>query len=378
MKNYEEIFKLSQFAFQYSLTEKQLKEKAEEAKRHKIWGYIVEGELAGKIHIIPLQIYLNGKTFDMGGISSVATWPEYRRQGIAKKLMIHALKEMKRAGQVISLLHPFHVGFYRKYGWELTYMKKNYILPFDKIKRIWNGEGYIRRTENISLLDSIYHKFAKQYNGMIVRDEKWWKQRVLTDDEVQIAVAYDKKGETEGYLIYKVRNNVFIVQEMAFSSLNGQHIIYEFIGNHDSMANEVRMTVPENDQLPLKIADPFFKQELEPYFMTRIVDVMTFLKYYTYSEVDGIVWLTVKDEILTENSGYYCIQTESVKTSVSKVTSIKGPEIRCNVQQLAQMFLGFKRPNELYKEKMITGEAEAINRLDKMIPNRQTFLTDFY
>lgn len=379
--NYDEIFKLSQFAFQYSLNEEQLKKKEEEAERHNIWGYTVDEKLAGKLHIIPLHIYINGKTFQMGGISSVATWPEYRRQGIAKKLLFHALQEMKKAGQTISLLHPFHVGFYRKYGWELAFSNKNYTIPMEKLKQKWNGIGYIKRTDrDIPLLHSIYTTYAKKYNGMLTRDEKWWEQRVLTDEDVQIAIAYNEQDQAEGYMIYKVRGDIVRIQEIAYETTNGMHVLYQFISNHDSMAKSVEMKVSENDLLPYMLEDPTFKQELEPYFMVRIVDAFEFLKQYRFTEVDGVVHVHIEDDFLPENNGTYQIRTENGQTTVTKTTShqVEDMDIQCSVQQLASICLGYKRPPALYEQGFINGDKEVITQLDKMIPQRQTYVTDFF
>lgn len=49
-----------------------------------------------------------------------------------------------------------------------------------------------------------------------------------------------KQVKSEGYIIYKVKDEVFTVTEMAYTSLNGMYLLYEFIGNHDSMAKEVK------------------------------------------------------------------------------------------------------------------------------------------
>src|SRR5699024_9273156 len=105
--DYKDIFALSQFAFQYELTEAELRAKEAEARRHIIWGIMQEDQLAAKMHVIPLSSYIHGKEFKMGGISSVATWPEYRRQGKVKDLLYHGLQQMKQDGQTISFLHPF-------------------------------------------------------------------------------------------------------------------------------------------------------------------------------------------------------------------------------------------------------------------------------
>src|SRR5699024_2357737 len=119
-KNYDENFALSEFAFQYQMNDEERSRKEEEAARHRSFGYYVDNELAGKLHIIPLAVFIQGTRFSMGGISSVATGPEDRRQGVAKNLRKKSLSDMKEEGEVVARLHPFNVGFYRRYGWELA------------------------------------------------------------------------------------------------------------------------------------------------------------------------------------------------------------------------------------------------------------------
>src|SRR5699024_8388373 len=197
---YDEIINLSKFAFQYELTEEGRKKRLEEADFHHIWGWITDGELAGKVHTIPLKSYLNGQLFEMGGINAVATWPEYRRQGIIKQLLHHSLKEMKKNGQVLSFLSPFSFSFYRKYGWELAFTNKRYEIPIGNLKQNWQAEGYVRRTEvNISLLQKIYTAYAKNFTGTLSRQGDWWKHRVLSDKD-QIAISYNEANDPEGYL----------------------------------------------------------------------------------------------------------------------------------------------------------------------------------
>lgn len=379
--DYNDIFALSKFAFQYELAEAELIKKKAEAARHKIWGWMVDDQIAAKLHLIPLSIYLNGRRFEMGGISSVATWPEYRRQGMVKHLLKHALNDMKEQGQTISLLHPFSVPFYRQYGWELTFMNQYYMIPMEKLKKDWKGEGFIKRTEpDIPLLDEMYMDYAKGFTGMLIRDEKWWEQRVLKD-KCHIAVAFNKEQQPEGYMLYEVKENVFRVKEMAHRNLNGRKLLLQFIANHDSMAKEARMIVPENDNLPLLVDDPVFDQKKEPYFMARIVDVGRFLKDYLFEVGSDVLLeplqLYVEDEFFPINNGTYKLEKIADDT---KVIYMKEQEngIYCSVQQLTVMLLGYKRPMDLFQAGLIHGEKEEIEHLEKLIPKQQTFLADFY
>ncbi|MFC4025602.1 enhanced intracellular survival protein Eis [Oceanobacillus longus] len=380
-KDYDQIFRLSQFAFQYKLTEEALIKKKEEADRHIIWGWMDKERLAAKLHLIPLSVYINGKTFKMGGISSVSTWPEYRRNGMVKQLLSHALNHMKENGQMVSYLHPFSVPFYRKFGWEIAFNEKHYTIPTEKLQRNWEADGYVRRVEaDIELLHPIYSEFALKFNGMLTRDKKWWEQRILTEDEL-VAVCYNTNDEADGYMIYTVKDNLLQVEELVYNSLNSWKLLLEFIANHDSMAKEVKMTVSENDNLPLLVNEPRFKQENAPYFMARIVDVLAFLKEFPFEQVPGTsLVIHVEDIFLPENGGFYWINQMNGNTRVSHQhdNSTEMVDISCTVQQLAALLFGYKRPLEFYRAGLIQGNDETMVHLEKLIPDRQTFFSDFF
>jgi len=92
-------------------------------------GAFDEHKVVGQLLILPLSMIVHGAKYDMGGIGFVASYPEYRQQGIIKRLMIEALKKMLENGQVISVLAPFSVFFYRYFGWELFFEKLHYTIP---------------------------------------------------------------------------------------------------------------------------------------------------------------------------------------------------------------------------------------------------------
>src|SRR5699024_10888320 len=130
----------------------------------------------------------------------------------------------------ISFLHPFHVGFYRNFGWELAFHNRNNTISIERLRRNWQTKGHVSRKEtSIAFLHDMYTTYAKKYNGMLKRDENWWRFRVLKDDESQIAVAYDEEHQPEGYVIYKVKENIVDVSEFVYTSINGMNLLYQFI-----------------------------------------------------------------------------------------------------------------------------------------------------
>lgn len=380
-ENADEIFALSQFAFQYDLSEEALKQKKEEAERHIIWGWMEDNQLAAKLHLIPLTCYINGKTFDMGGVSSVATWPEFRRQGAVKQLLQHALQSMKKQGQTISFLHPFSFAFYRKYGWEHAFSEKVYTIPLERLKGDWKAEGSVYRIQDdTALLHDVYTEYAGNFNGTLTRDEKWWEQRVLKE-KWHKEVAFSSEGKAEGYLLYKVQQEKVFVHEFVYNSLNARKLLMQFIANHDSMAETVEMVVPENDNLPLLVEEPRFEQKINPYFMARIVDVKGFLEDYPFKNgLTEPVTLYVEDSFWPENNGVYQLTHTGSGSNVVHTRSNAGLEnsVYCRIQPLTAMLIGYKRPVELYHAGLIDGPPEEIKQLENIIPVRQTFFPDFY
>lgn len=378
--NYEEVLALNQYAFQYTLTEEEKARYKKKMTNHTILGWMELDELAAKVHIIPFQVYIHRELMEMGGIAAVASWPEQRRGGKVKQLLQEALQIMKREGKTLSYLHPFSVPFYRKYGWELAFDNLASYIPIKHFRKDWGSTGTVSRltksSETIALLQGVYTAYAKTFSGTLNRTEHWWD--IILNEKDQIAVA--NLQSPEAYVIYEMKGNVFHVKDAAFSTLNGRKQLLAFIGNHDSMAEHVQWQMAVNDPLPLLTEEPRFEQKRSPYFMARIVDVEGFLRQYPFAETSYEAELTiaVQDDFLPENTGQYRLSINQRQITVTTVTSAKTADIVMDVQQLVQILLGYKRPQELSAADLIKGEAPSIELLEAITPRAQTFLPDFF
>ncbi len=83
----QEYQQLCAFAFQYTLPEESAPETHKDQQTRPIFGVFEDSQLLGGMEIIPFHTYIYGKAIPMGGIAGVATWPEYRRQGVVKTLL---------------------------------------------------------------------------------------------------------------------------------------------------------------------------------------------------------------------------------------------------------------------------------------------------
>ncbi|MGM1050283.1 MAG: GNAT family N-acetyltransferase [Bacillota bacterium] len=380
---FEASVKLSEYAFQYTLTSDEKESRKKHFKPEKFWGIFDGEELQAKLTLLPFQIYLQGRVVDMGGIAGVATWPENRRKGHVSTLLKHALQEMKSKGQTISFLHPFSIPFYRKFGWELYTEYKKYTIPVQKFPLKVEVPGRIvRDVMDITILDSMYQSFVSRYNGTLVRDEAWWKQSVLEDDG-HSAVYFSADGEPQGYVLYELNDKAIECDEFIYLNEEARSALWTFFANHDSRIEHVKMkVVPGDDQLPYMLPDPRVTQEIVPYFMARIVDLKSFLEQYSFeANREAELMISVKDSVAPWNNGLWKVSVnEEGRADIIQLPSHDEAQtdLSTDIQTLSALFMGYKRPRELHQMNRLNGNPLKVAQLESMIPVGQTFLMDHF
>ncbi len=376
-ENHPEIFKLSQYAFQYHLTKEEYDKKCAEAMRHEIYGYKIDQQLAGKLHVIPLEVFIENKIFTMSGISSVATWPEHSGQKIAEKLIKKSLIESKEKQTMLAYLHPFNAGFYRRYGFEFITDKIDYLIPVEKLKQSWKKTGYVQRDGiQITDLNRVYEIFISHFNGGLKRDEKWWEQRVLTDHQAEKIIIKDEGDIPQAYLIYKLKNKQFEIIEMAYTNQVYLESLYHFILKHYATIKDVKMSTYEKNTLSYILDDPIFTQEKQPYFMARIVDLQAFLsKYPFFINNETCIEIFINDELLTENSGFYKMTAREITKSNEPYTE---NYLEINIGDLTALLMGYKNINELKYLNKIQGDEIELARLSSIINPKAPYLLDYF
>ena len=375
---FREALRLSEYAFQYKVDEDRLQQQLTKMKEsHEVYG-ILEGEnLAAKLHLIPFHIYIGKEKFKMGGVAGVATYPEYRRSGYVKELLQHSLQTMKKDGYTVSMLHPFAVSFYRKYGWELCanllvcHMTKSDLV----MKKQVNGTVKRFNKENHQEeVEKLYETFAERFSGMLVRNEKWWLQAVY--DDLTLAIYYDENKTAAGYMLYKIENYKMTVEEFVPLHNEARNGLWNFICQHDSMIKDLEMTVSENEPLLYTLQEPRVKAEIKPYFMGRIVDVEQFLKQYELN------WNNVQQEVILHITDSFAPWNNvSVRLANHEITIIEEPidkGIKLDINALSTILFGYKRPLELNELELISGSEEEIRAFENVVPVRKPFIYDFF
>ncbi|MFD2329949.1 enhanced intracellular survival protein Eis [Cohnella sp. GCM10020058] len=379
---FDERVALSEYAFQAKFTPERKESERRYYKPEEHIGFFDErGALLSALMVIPLRIWVNGISIGMGGIANVATWPEARRLGCVSRLLERAFAAMKEQGQLVSMLYPFVFPFYRKYGWELTVERKRYELEPRHLPKRSGTEGNIERiSADAPETAALYGAYASRYTGTLDRSEEWWRSRRF-DTPASLVLYRSPDGEPEGYLHYTIENRTMTVREWVSISERARRSLWDFIGNHDSMMDRLLMTAPSDDVLPYLLADPRFKQELEPYFMSRIVDAETFLEQYRFeSGPEEALTLRLSDAHAPWNDGLFRLtwgEDGQVRTERLQENADAASEaVALDIGALTLLLLGGRCASWLAESGRLNGSRSGIALLERRVPLRTSYLMD--
>lgn len=382
-EEFETSLSLSEYAFQYKVSGEARDQARMKFKPERVWGIVEDGMIGAQLTLLPLQVYIQGRAVPMGGIAGVATWPENRRQGLVAKLLTHTLQTMNEAGQTLSFLHPFLIPFYRKFGWEVYCEYKKYTIPVAMFPRKTEIQGSIKRdTAELEILEQLYSRFAAEYNGTLQRDREWWNQSVL-DEDTHHCVFYSELGEPEGYVLYKIEKKELVIDEFIYLNEKARQGLWTFLANHDSMITGASLKlVPSDDILPYLLPNPRIEQENYPYFMARIVNAEAFVNNFSFRSQNNVQnrTLFIEDEHAPWNHGLWQWSvTEQGEATLSRVAGSKDKaDLSCTIGTLTVLLLGYKRPLDLARYGQLTGDAEAVQWLEYIVPQSKTALFDFF
>ncbi|WP_297632570.1 GNAT family N-acetyltransferase [uncultured Clostridium sp.] len=346
-----------------------------------VLGWFDKDKLISQVAVYPMKVRIFDRTYDMGGLTGVGTYPEYSNQGLMHKLLYQALKEMKEKNQTISYLYPYSIPYYRRKGWEIisdkiVYEIKDYQLP--KNKRV---TGEVQRVDvEGEEIKRAYERFALQTHGALIRDDLAWNEYWLWDtDDLTAAVYYNEKYEEEGYVLYWIKDEVFHIKDMIFVNEEARLGLWNFISAHFSMITKVVGNTFTDEPLAFLLEDADIKETISPYYMARIVDLEEFIKQYPFKpDTVERKWTFVMDDpILSWNQGTFKLEIDNEgKGSIARVNEKTTDKI--DIQTMTTMLLGYKSPDYLYKIGRLSCDRKTLDMLEDSIEQQAAYFSDYF
>ena len=351
-------------------------------KKTESFGYFDGEKLASQISIYPMQVNIYGKMYKMGGVTGVATYPEYSQHGLMSNLIKEALQNMRENHQSISMLYPYFIPYYRKKGWEIVTDIMTYTIKDTQLPKRRRTEGMVERvTTDSEDIRIIHDQFTAMRHGALKRNSLEWEEYWRWEaDDVLVAVYYNVNEEPTGYLVYYISNDVFKIKEFVYINEEAHHGLWNYISAHFSMIEKVVGNNYTNEPMAFLLEDSEIQEEIKPYMMARIVDFEEFIRKFPFDIIsiyDDLHFI-ITDPVMECNNGDFSLRWDSNGETIIERGGTRGRTVRCNIQTLTTMFFGYRRPTYLRRIERLDADAEAVRILEDILPIDQPYFSDYF
>ena len=346
-----------------------------------VLGWFDEGKLVSQLAVYPMKVNIHGEIYKMGGVTGVATYPEYSNYGLMHSLMKQGLKNMRKRKQTVSLLFPYSIPYYRRKGWEIISDIMTFTIRDTQLPKHREVPGMVHRVDsNHKDLKSLHNRFTLQRHGALIRDELAWEEYWRWEvEDITTAIYYDEYGVPQGYIIYWIADDIFHMKEMVCLNEEARQGIWNYISAHFSMISEVRGNTHTNESLAFLLEDSEIEETIKPFFMARIVDVKEFVKKFPFDHrlsENGFTFL-VTDSLLQWNNGHFAVWWDK-EGNMQVSREIKGDIVKLDIRTLTTMLFSYRRPAYLARIGRIEAKAETIKLLEKLIPLEEPYFSDYF
>lgn len=382
--DYKKVLKLKNYCFRPAYEGKRLEDFMHWVNVSTIQGAFDQEELVSQLIILPLQMTVFGVPYDMGGIGFVSTYPEYRNAGIMKQVLLRSLETMRERGQLLSVLSPFSVSFYRHFGWELFFDKVQYELPAQQLVPSGKTIGNIHRIDELdpdfdhwfSKIKTFYNEQIAIQNGRMIREDDWWQRLLRRTPGTSFAVYTDELGKVVGYIRYTIQN--LTLELLDFNAINyeSQQNLWQFIQSHTAEVEKIIGEASNQESFGTAFLNPQFQQQIVQDKMIRIIDVERFLCSYPFEKIDEPLYLNVQDKQAEWNNQVFKIEHEG------QVTIVKTPKneamLTMDIGKLSALMVGYHSLDWYVFRKEASGSDKTINQWSNALPKGYPSFYDYF
>lgn len=366
--NFDEFYKLNSFAFTVSReiavsVSEHLKDVLKDKSVEKL-GAFESGELLSSLIILNTQMNFRNSIVKMGGIGNVCSSPIYRGKGGIKFLMAKTFEILKKKKIPISILYPFSVEFYRKYGYELFDERKEFSIPSGEIKDFKFENSDYKLFEYSSLdemkkdtLEDLKNLVKGEYN-FILREREHWKREFtlwMPNDVSKKLIIIYKDDEIRGYILYGLKEKEgqgeLIVKEFVYRDEETKKFIFKTLKDLSLQLSKINLYTPDDFILwPYVKNYNFVKRRIFNSPMVRIISLED-LNGLKMLGSDLRIVIKVNDNNCEWNNGIFIFELRNGILNIMK--SEENPELEVSIGQLSSVLSGFTCFKELIDTKMI-------------------------
>ncbi|MGI9616149.1 MAG: GNAT family N-acetyltransferase [Acidimicrobiales bacterium] len=348
-----------------------------------------DGLLVSSFVTIPFTARMNGRPMAFGGVSGVATRPDYRRRGLVRRLMTDATATMRDQGQPIAGLWASQAAIYQRYGYSISSYRRSYRI--DSADIVFHdgdsGNGDVRWLDAESAFDEVralYISFVADRIGYLHRSRALWSFGVMDapdeDGPVSVGLSHDSNGKPNGYVVYTLRADrvdnparaqELRIRDLVWLDLDAYRSLWSFVASHDLVGRVTWPDAPVDDPAEELLAEPrMLNIRDEEGTWVRIVDVAPALAGRGYLSAGHGSIEVFGDDLAPWNNGKYSIETDGGEASVERLGSSDTVDATLSVKALGSLFTGMRSVQRLRSWGLIDADDDAMDRLGSLFATR--------
>jgi predicted acetyltransferase len=359
--------------------------------RHNLSHIIVaehEGILIGTATVFPAKMWLSGVPLSVGAVAAVTVLPEFRRQGIAAKMMKFATIWMYSDGYAISALFPFSHKYYRDFGYGVVSDLHVYRFHRDNIEVAPETSGFVRPfiPDDLPMMRVIYKGQSTWHNGWFSRSNEWWEQLVKRWPQV---VVFDNEGMIEGYCAYAVvnKNNERVLSIKEFFA--AEAVAFRGLVNFLATQNEaevIEYLAPADTPLHYCLRQPIATDArnhgwifndlcyVSPGPVARIINLPKALttRFYTRG-LSGERIIKVTDPLIPSNETPIVFRLVDGRAE-TRFADDAQPQIEVDITTFTQVFCGYMKAIDAYRLGRFKTDEDTCTWLDKIIADSPLYI----
>jgi GNAT superfamily N-acetyltransferase len=141
---------------------------------------LLDGRMVCSVTVYTRDVYADGRMAKVGCLGSVCTHPDFRRRGLVRQVLAEAIAWMEQNAYHWSCLFG-NEAVYGGSGWRIVTalelvadlrLRQDDMPPPAQVRPV-------DPERDLAALRDIYERFSRTMTGPIVRNEAYWRQRVL-------------------------------------------------------------------------------------------------------------------------------------------------------------------------------------------------------
>ena len=320
--------------------------------------------------------FFGGRSIKAAGIGFVGIALEYRRAGVASKLLASMLNELHKEKMPISTLYPASPALYRKAGYEFAMEHTSVKINLRDID-FRNTSLDVVPYKGIKTLKEVYAKYARMQNGATDRNDTAWISAANGWLDKSRTIYLVKRGkEAEGYIVFSPmeEEKPIYVPDLAYITRDAAERILTILADHSTVFKNAKFDASVSDPIFQMLPHRAYEFKTPEYAMLRIVHVPEALQARGYpSGIEAEIHFDIADDIITANNGRFIL---SVKDGKGKVRKGGDGSVRIDIRSLAQMYASFRTPNELKIAGNIEGTQSDLDTLTPIFSGPRPWLRD--